>query len=84
MAICKGCGKEHGMVLEDKETGVSIPTDWCYVCLFKQGWSYCPPKPIEINEDVDYQKRLREAQDLLLRDMINSSGVSKQILGELD
>lgn len=34
MSICKKCGTLHNLVLKNRETGESIPVDFCNHCIF--------------------------------------------------
>lgn len=45
MNICKKCGNEHGMVLEEMSTGKTEPIDYCKECLF-------PPIQYDLKEKV--------------------------------
>lgn len=81
---CKKCGKEHGMVIEDKVTGKCEPLDLCYQCIFGD-WKPAPIEQIKL-EDLDenssfkeWGEALRKVQDQIIRDMIISSAVPSQI-----
>lgn len=36
MGKCRGCGKDHELILEDQNTGTFIEMDWCRECCFTQ------------------------------------------------
>lgn len=77
MTQCKKCGKEHGMVIEDKVTGECEPIDLCYQCIFGD-WKPTPIEDVVLDPNMDYGAALRKAQDEILRDMIMSSAVKPQ------
>lgn len=78
MSQCTCCGKEHGVVIEDKLTGECEPIDLCYQCIFGD-WKPRPIEEIVLDENMDYGAALRKAQDEIIRDMLISSAVPSQI-----
>lgn len=54
MTTCKSCGKEHGMVIENRKTGEETPIDYCSECLFKECRYNVPekisPEILELNK----------------------------------
>lgn len=58
---CKSCGTKHGMVLQDRQNGSSIPLDLCYGCLFLG-------KYIPVNEKI----HLEECGDQTISDQLKS------------
>lgn len=74
MTICASCGKEHGMVIEDMETGECTPIDWCKECIFTKGYIYKEPEPIDFDKVEDWAAKLEEMQKKIIGDM---SGMDK-------
>ena len=67
MTTCKKCGKEHGMGLENMETGSFEPIDYCYDCLF----TYSPIK--EQIHLTEWGYNMCDAQVINLADEFNKT-----------
>ena len=79
MTKCTSCGVEHGMVIENMETGETTPIDWCKECFFTKGYTYKHPDPIEMDTFTDWGIELRKLEDRIIRDMLISTSVPSQI-----
>lgn len=55
---CVKCGKKHGMVVENMETGTQEPLDLCYDCLFAP-MKYNPiPPHIKVDDIMSGQETI--------------------------
>lgn len=52
MAKCKDCGKEHGIVLKNKQTGECIPVDWCEDCIYRD-CRYVKEEPADCKNQIE-------------------------------